>query len=220
MKTDEELQIKVHDAIKLHPLLQVVEIQVIVKDGIIILNGTVNTYSQKTEAENVTKSIVGIKTVITNIIVKDDEHVSQRDSKIALKILKALSNDWSVPINDLKVQVKNSWVTLEGELLWNFQIDATKNMVDQLTGIKGVTNNIMIKLDANNIIEKREVEVALARNSSINAQNIYVTASGSNIILTGKVTSLCQKKAAGRIACSMPGVWTVENKLKVHYNHL
>jgi osmotically-inducible protein OsmY len=48
MKTNENLQKDVQDAIKWEPLLHAAEIGVIVKDGVVTLTGTVDNYIKKT----------------------------------------------------------------------------------------------------------------------------------------------------------------------------
>ncbi len=218
MKTNEELQKDVQDAIKFQPLLQAAEIGVIVKNGIVTLTGVVDGYFKKTEAENAAKNVVGVKAVVENITIKYNNY-SKTDSEIAEEVLKALDESWSVPKDKVQVKVENGWVTLEGELPWNYQREAAKSTINYLQGVKGIANHIKIKSEVQDAIEKKDVEKALERHWSINAEDIHVKAEGSKIILTGNVTSLYQKEEAGKIAWNTPGVWTVDNKLEVEYDY-
>ena len=218
MKTNEELQKDVQDAIKFQPLLQATEIGVIVKNGIVTLTGVVDGYFKKTEAENAAKNVVGVKAVVENITIKYNNY-SKTDSEIAEEVLKALNESWSVPKDKVQVKVENGWVTLEGELPWNYQREAAKSTINYLQGVKGIANHIKIKSEVQDAIEKKDVEKALERHWSINAEDIHVKAEGSKIILTGNVTSLYQKEEAGKIAWNTPGVWTVDNKLEVEYDY-
>ncbi len=218
MKTNEELQKDVQDAIKFQPLLQAAEIGVIVKNGIVTLTGVVDGYFKKTEAENAAKNVVGVKAVVENITIKYNNY-SKTDSEIAEEVLKALNESWSVPKDKVQVKVENGWVTLEGELPWNYQREAAKSTINYLQGVKGIANQIKIKSEVQDAIEKKDVEKALERHWSINAEDIHVKAEGSKIILTGNVTSLYQKEEAGKIAWNTPGVWTVDNKLEVEYDY-
>ena len=218
MKTNEELQKDVQDAIKFQPLLQAAEIGVIVKKGIVTLTGVVDGYFKKTEAENAAKNVVGVKAVVENITIKYNNY-SKTDSEIAEEVLKALNESWSVPKDKVQVKVENGWVTLEGELPWNYQREAAKSTINYLQGVKGIANHIKIKSEVQDAIEKKDVEKALERHWSINAEDIHVKAEGSKIILTGNVTSLYQKEEAGKIAWNTPGVWTVDNKLEVEYDY-
>ena len=218
MKTNEDLQEDVQDAIKFQPLLHAAEIGVTVKDGIVTLSGIVDGYFKKTEAENAAKNVAGVKAVVENITIKYNNH-SKNDNEVAVEVLKALESSWSVPDDKVKVKVENGWVTLDGELPWNYQREAAKSAINYLLGVKGITNNIKIKSEVHDAIEQKAVENALARHWSINAKDIHVKASGTNVILTGHVNSVYQKEEAGHIAWNTPGVWSVDNKLEVEYEY-
>lgn len=218
MKTNEDLQEDVQDAIKFQPLLHAAEIGVTVKDGIVTLSGIVDGYFKKTEAENAAKNVAGVKAVVENITIKYNNH-SKNDNEVAVEVLKAFESSWSVPDDKVKVKVENGWVTLDGELPWNYQREAAKSAINHLAGVKGITNNIKIKSEVHDAIEQKDVENALARHWSINAKDIKVKASGTNVILTGHVNSVYQKEEAGHIAWNTPGVWSVDNKLEVEYEY-
>ena len=128
-----------------------------------------------------------------------------------------MHSNWSLPKDKVRVTVEYSWVTLEGELPWNYQKVAAKKAVNYLEGVKGVTNNITIRSTTHDAIEKIEVENALARNWSLNDCDINVTVSGTSVTLRGTVTSWYQKEEAARIAWNTPGIWHVENDLAVDY---
>ena len=218
MKTNEDLQKDVQDAIKFQPLLHAAEIGVTVKDGVVTLSGVVDSYFKKIEAENAAKNVAGAKAVVENITIKYTDFV-KNDNDIAVEVLKALNDSWSVSKDKVKVKVENGWVTLEGELPWNYQREAAKSVINYLAGVKGITNNIKIKSEVDDAIEQKDVEDALARHWSINSKDIKVKASGTNVTLTGNVTSLYQKEEAGHIAWNTPGVWSVDNKLEVEYDY-
>ena len=118
----------------------------------------------------------------------------------------ALKASYSVPNDKVTVKVEDGWVTLEGELSWNYQREAAKHAVNYLTGVKGVTNNITIKSDIHDAIEKKDVENAIARSWSIDDLDISVAVSGRTVTLSGTVTSWYQKDEAGRIAWKTPGI--------------
>lgn len=70
MKTNEELQRAVLDAIKWEPLLNAAEIGVTAKDGVVTLTGVVNSFAKKAEAEMAAKKVVGVKAVVEKIELK------------------------------------------------------------------------------------------------------------------------------------------------------
>lgn len=130
MKTNEHVQKDVQDAIKWEPLLHAAEIGVTAKDGVITLTGTVNSYAKKSEAEAAAKSVVGVKVVIEKIEVKFDSQWEKiDDNSIATNVLNAIEWNWKIPNDKIKVKVEKGWITLEGELNWNFQREAANDAV-------------------------------------------------------------------------------------------
>jgi osmotically-inducible protein OsmY len=220
MKTNEELQKDVQNAIKWEPLLHAAEIGVSVKDGVVTLTGNVDSYTKKTEAENATKNIAGVKVVVENIKVKIHSSFDKKDDNdIANEILNAYKWNWQVPKDKLKVKVENGLVTLDGEVNWNYQKTAAKDAVSKLMGVTGVFNNITIKSESQDKVEKDDIVNALNRNWSLREQDIEVEVSNHKVTLTGTVNSWYQKDEAARIAWSAEGVWTVENELEIEYEY-
>ena len=154
MKTNEQLQKDVQDAIKWKPLLNAAEIGVIVKDGQITLTGVVDNYIKKVEAENATKGVSGNKAVAEEIEGYYGNSFGKNDTEIASEVLNAWKNNWEVPNDKLKVQVEKGLVTIDGEVGWNYQKDAAKRAVQNLSGIAWVTNNIIVKSESKDAVEK------------------------------------------------------------------
>lgn len=218
MKNNEELQKDVQDAIKWEPLLSAAEIGVIAKDGVITLTGVVDCYAKKIEAEEATKKVTGVKAVVEKIEIKFDGMGRKNDNEIASDALSALKWNWGVSNDKVKIKVEDGWVSMEGELHWNFQKESAQRSIKNIFGVKGVTNNITIKSETHDEVEKKGIERALKRNWSINDNNIQVQVSGKVVTLNGTVRSTYQRDEAERIAWNAPGVWLVTNALVVDYN--
>ncbi len=219
MKNNAEIQKDVQDAIKWEPLLNAAEIGVTVKDGVVTLTGTVDSYSKKTEAEDAAKNVAGVTAVIEKIEINYNTGWGKKDdNEIATEVVSALKWNWRIPSADVKVKVEDGWITLTGELQWNYQKEAAKDAVKNLLGVMGVANNITIKSGTQDQIEKRDIESALRRNCSIRDENITVRTSNHKATLTGTVDSWYQKNEAARMAWNAPGVWTVDNELVVGYD--
>ncbi len=218
MRSNSDLQKDVQNAIKWEPLMNAAEIGVTVKDGVVTLTGVVDSYSKKMEAEAAAKNVVGVKAVVEKIEIKYSNTWSKKDdNEVANEVLNAFKWNWQVPNDKIKVKVEKGWVTLEGELNWNYQREAAKDAVKNLLGVTGVTNNIKIKSETHDAIEKMDIENALTRSWSVSDQDIRVKVDGSKVTLEGIVNSPYQKEEAERIAWNAPGVWTVDNLLAVEY---
>lgn len=219
MKTNDELQRDVQEAIKWEPLLHAAEIGVIVKDGVVTLTGTVDNYAKKLQVEKAAKSVAGVKAIAENIEVKFSNSTKKNDSELAEDIVFSLKADLLVPDEKIQVKVENGWVTLEGEVHWNFQREAAKRSIEHTEGVRGVFNHLKIRSELNDEIEQKAIEAALHRSWAVNDENIHVHVLGRTVKLTGTVASLYQKEEAGRIAWKTPGIWHVNNELEVDYEY-
>lgn len=215
MKNNETLQRDVLDAIKWEPMLQAAEIGVTAINGVVTLSGTVDSYAKKIEAESAAKHVSGVRAVVEKIEVRLSDTDSVTDNDLAREVVNAFNWNWKIPKGKIKVTVENGWVTLEGELLWNYQREAAHNSVYDIPGLKGITNKILITSETAAGIEKEAIENALKRNWSIDEDNIRVAVLENKVTLTGSVHSLYQKDVAGKIAGNAPGVFTVENELVI-----
>ena len=220
MKTNEELQKDVQDAIKWEPLLHAAEIGVIANDGIITLTGNVDSYPEKAEAEYAAKNVAGVLAVVEKINIDFKNWDSTSDADIAKEAVNAFNWNITIPKGQVKIKVENGWVTLEGSLTWNFQKNAAETTVRYLNGVKGISNNIKIKSETPDSLEEKAIKTALTRNWSMNDADINVHVVDTTVTLSGTVTSWYQKVEAGRIAWNAPGVEDVANDLVIEHAYV
>lgn len=144
MKTNEELQKDVQDAIKWQPLLKAAEIGVTAKNGVVTLTGNVNSFTKKIEAEKAAKSVLGVRAVVEEIHVKLSTSLDKNDEDLAGEILSSMKWDWSVPNDKVQVKVENGWVTIDGSVEWNYQKEAARSCAANLIGVKGVEITLIL----------------------------------------------------------------------------
>ena len=211
--TDEEIQKDVLAELKWDAQVQPNEIGVSVKDGVVTLTGWVDSYLKKWAAEDAAHRVGGVKAVANDIEVK---LFSERtDADIAEAAIRALQWDASAPADKIQVTVSKGWVTLKGEVNWNFEKQDAERVVRRLTGVKGVSNLITVKPSTTPSELKKRIEDALVRNTKVDANKITVEVQGSKAILKGAVRAWVEKEEAERVAWLAPGVTSVENRITV-----
>jgi osmotically-inducible protein OsmY len=218
MKTNEQLQKDVQDAIKWQPLLKAAEVGVTAKDGVVSLTGIVSSFTKKLEAEKAAKGVLGVKAVVEDIHVKFANDLNKTDLDLANEVLSGMKWNWSIPNDKIQVKVEDGWVTLDGAVEWNYQRDAAKNSAADLIGVKGVINNIKVNSLSADMVEQEAIEKALSRSWMIDDHNIQVKVKGNKVVLRGAVESLFEKDEATRLAWNAPGVNEVDNELAVVYD--
>jgi osmotically-inducible protein OsmY len=214
-RTDEQIQRDVLAELKWDARVQPNEIGVAVKDGIVTLIGWVDSYTKRWAAEEAARRVRGVKAVANDIEVKLPVSAERTDADIAAAALHALKWDAMIPDDQVKVTVSKGWITLDGEVNWQFERDDAERVVRRLTGVRGVTNLIKVKTRPTPSELKQKIEDALVRSAETDADRITVEVQGSKVILKGTVRAWAEKQEAERVAWSGPGVTSVENRITI-----
>jgi osmotically-inducible protein OsmY len=215
--TDEEIQQEVLRELKYEASLQPNEIGVSVKDGVVTLSGWVDSYLKRWMAEEAAHRVHGVKAVANNIEVKLPNSSERTDADIAAAVIRALEWDAFVPIDKIDVTVSKGWVTLKGEVEWGFQRADAERVARRITGVRGVSNLIIVRPRVKPSPEemKRKIQEAIVRSAELDAKGITLEVLGDKVILSGTVRSWPEKREAERAAWSAPGVSSVENRIVV-----
>jgi osmotically-inducible protein OsmY len=215
MRSDADIERDVKEELKWNPDLDATDIAVSVKKGVVTLAGFVRSYTDKYEAEAAAKRVSGVVGVANDLEVRMPSVDQRPDPEIARDAVAALKSQLPVSSENIKVIVRNGWVTLEGEVEWQYQRQTAENAVRRIKGVKGVINSIILKPKAAPAEIKRKILDAFRRNAEVDANRIAVEANGGEIVLKGTVRSWIEREEAERVAWSAPGVTKVIDQLVV-----
>lgn len=215
MKNDTDLRRDVIAELDWEPSIDAALIGVATHDGVVTLTGTVKSYSERLAAERAAERLHGVKGVANEIEVLLEGHHKRTDTEIAQAVIDALKWKTSVPDGEIKVAVSRGWITLEGEVDWQYQKDAAFDAVHFLVGVRGVTNLIAVRPKASATEVKSHIEAAFRRSAELDAQNVQVEIRDGKATLRGRVHSWSERKQAERTAWAAPGVTQVDNLIAV-----
>ena len=220
MKTDLEIKQDVIEELKWEPFLNASQIGVSVKEGVVTLSGSIDSYSKKIAAEKATKNVLGVKAVALDLEVNLPGSSIRNDTDIAEAVVNALKTHSAVRENKINVKVESGVVTLEGIVDWEFQKNSARMMVENLMGVKGIVNTIQIKQKTSIEDIKQKVSAAFHRSATIDASGIDIEIIDNKAILKGNVRSWAEKEDAENAVWSANGIERVDNRLEIKTDEL
>ncbi len=213
---DMSLRDDVLDELDYEPSVDASNIAVAAKDGVVTLTGHVASYAQKLAAERAAWRVHGVKAIAQEIEVRLPGDKKLSDADIAKRALDILAWDVLVPSDKLQVKVADGWITLSGKAAWNYQRLAAEKAVRKLSGVTGVSNNILVepRVQAGDV--RKNIVDALKRHAEVEANKIKVDVLDSGTVaIDGYVDDWDERQAVERAAWSAPGVRVVQNRVRI-----
>jgi osmotically-inducible protein OsmY len=207
-----------HDALaelKWDPIVRDLVVHVDVDDCVVTLSGSVSSEAERRAAEDAAWRVGGVKAVINHLEVFLPKPDLLSDEELAHIATLCLQSAALLPAEGLSVAAKGGWVTLSGQVPWQYQRAEAEHVVSRLRGVAGVINLIVIAPYEQPADISRKIEDALRRCASLDAQWITVESYKGQVVLRGSVRSRPERAQAEAIAWCAPGVAEVINHLAI-----
>jgi osmotically-inducible protein OsmY len=215
MRSDSDIRRDVEDELRWTPDLDPTDIAVAVNTGVVTLAGFVRSFMQKYQAETAAKRVAGVIGVANDLEVRLPGIDERPDPEIARDAIARIKSELPYSWEKIRAVVKNGFLTLEGEVEWNYQRQRAEEAVRRVRGLKAVTNSIEVKPRVAPTEIRRKIEEALRRAAELDASRITVEATRNEVILRGTVRSWAERQEAERAAWAAPGVGKVDNQIIV-----
>jgi len=219
--SDQQIQQAVSQ--KIQKTKQIQNVSASVEDGIVTLTGTVGLYQDKLDAAKKVKKIANVSGVRNQIAVAGENVPdSQLQQKLARKVACDRVGYFDNPFNYIAVAVKDGVVTLSGDAYWDVPRDDAMAIAARTLGVKEVINDVKV-LPTSQFDDSLRVRTArviyrdsvLGRYAIDPARPIRIVVDNGHVTLYGTVESVMDKNIAGIRAGSVPGSFSVDNKLVV-----
>ncbi|HEY1448710.1 MAG TPA: BON domain-containing protein [Caulobacteraceae bacterium] len=212
---DKTLRQYVVDELDWEPSVESAHIGVAVENGIVTLSGHIPNFAQKSAAEKAVRRVKGVRGIAEELRVDFGGPSPYLDDDIAKRALGVLDLNVLVPPGAIQVKVQQGWLTLTGEVRWDYQRTAAVADLRKLRGVTGISNNITLKpqVSAGNISNR--IEDALKRHAHIEAKDVRVQVQDGRVTLEGRVPTWSDRRMVEVAAWAAPGVRTVEDHLRV-----
>ena len=214
--SDKQLRQDVLDEFEFDPSFNAAHIGVVVDKDVVSLTGHVESYAEKLAVLAAARRVKGVGAIADEIEVRFPNQPKTADDQIARRASDILK--WNSVVSNLPVEVvvHNGWITLSGRVNWYFEKRAAENCVRKLSGVRGITNGIMVKPQVDAVNVKEKIESALKRHAEVEANGIRISVKGGNrVVIEGRVGNWDERRAVESAAWSAAGVAAVDDRLSI-----
>ncbi|MES2183136.1 MAG: BON domain-containing protein [Pseudomonadota bacterium] len=215
MKSDTQIRTDVLAELSWEPSVRSTDVGVIARDGVVTLTGELDSYPEKLSVERAVLRVKGVRAVAIDMTIRPAQAHERTDSEIAQAAEQALVWNVLVPDGAVTPLVENGHITLTGEVGWDYQRRAAENAVQELLGIRGVTNLVKVRPSVAPVDVENSIHDALVRQAENESRQVHVSVQGNAVTLRGKVASWVEHAAVQAAAWSAPGVASVLNNVVV-----
>ncbi|MBV8762918.1 MAG: BON domain-containing protein [Deltaproteobacteria bacterium] len=214
-KSDLAIQRKVLDELAWDTRVTATEVGVEVRDGVVMLVGTVDSWAKKVAAEEAAHRVSGVLDVANelSVVIADDE---PSDTDVATAVRHALHWDVFVPDQRIMTTITAGIVTLRGTVDTYAQRQHAANAIRNLAGVRGVVNEIVV--EPSNITAealRATIRNALDRHADRELDKLEIDVDRGRVTLHGHVQSWREHDLVVGAVTGTRGVKTVIDRLRL-----
>ena len=156
-----------------------------------------------------------MKAIALELDVKLSPDHQRSDTDIAAGAKEALKWNTLVPLEGIRLTVDHGWVTLQGDVEWDYQRRSVEKVIRPMMGVVGISHEITLRAGPQATDLSLKIEQALTRQATREGEHIHIDVKGTTEKLSGTVHSWQERSSAQGVAWSAPGVPAVINDLRV-----
>jgi len=214
MPSDQELAGLIENAFTKDDRLSGQPIKVSASDGVVTLEGAVQSYRRKLAAYEIASSFEGCRDVVNRLTIEPRDALP--DEEVANGVGAALDSHADITGDTIIVSVTSSVVTLTGNVGSQWERIVAEDVARSARGVRDVRNLLVVDLIGEMEDKEvcQEIQDALEQTRGLKGANLRVAVSGEAIVLSGEVSQLWQKEAAeATVRRFQP--WQVRNDIVV-----
>ncbi|WP_066516284.1 BON domain-containing protein [Curtobacterium ammoniigenes] len=213
-RTDAAIKDDVEHELEWTPGIVATTIGVAVSDGVVTLTGRVADHTERVQVGRAALRVAGVRAIADELTIHTGT-APRTDGEIASAVRAALDADGAVPTADIRVEVSNRVVILEGTVRWYFQRLAAIRDAERVAGVSYVLSRIDLTPRPSAPDTERRIREAFVRSAALDADRIDVKVEGTVVTLQGRVRTWAERREAENAAWRSPHVTDIRNEILV-----
>lgn len=214
---DDYLRRHIRSLLEMSADVDIENLEVTVRDGVVIINGEVDNFWEKVRAGNIASDVTGVVDIDNSLVVVQTEEIL--DEAIAEDVENSLERKAVVDADNVEVSADNGVVTLSGEVSTWTARNAAYEAASNTVGVTDVIDNLVVEDELTEIPTDREIKIEVSDqlewDSRVDETDISVLVEDRVVTLVGTADSYTEKRYAEADAWAVLGVRDVKNELMV-----